>query len=142
MHCCEFVLKIFIKKTFFNYTIYGVIPCQITKKYFFCPVSPNWLMFGTSVAWYVYKTCHLSQFRIVLEICPIKFTLFWGFYKIGQPQAAPIATCFYTSNYLYWIPVGMKIGKSIFFEVENQKMKVETLRKIRFWLKCGSYESE
>ena len=40
------------------------------------------------------------------------------------------------------IPVGMKIGKSIVFEVENQKMKVKTLKKIRFWLKCGSYQSK
>ena len=30
------------------------------------------------------------------------------------------------------MPVGMRIGKSIVFEVENQKMKVKTLKKIRF----------
>ena len=34
----------------------------------------------------------------------------------------------------------MKIGKSIVFEVENQKMKVKTLKTIRFQLKYGSYQ--
>ena len=38
------------------------------------------------------------------------------------------------------MPVGMRIGKSIVFEVENQKMKVKTLKKIRFHIKYGSYE--
>ena len=36
----------------------------------------------------------------------------------------------------------MKIDKSIVIEVENQKMKVKTLKKIMFWLKCGSYQSK
>ena len=36
----------------------------------------------------------------------------------------------------------MKIGKSVVFEVENLKMKVKTLKKIKFWLKCGSYQSK
>ena len=31
----------------------------------------------------------------------------------------------------------MKIGKFIVFEVENQKVKVKTLKKVRFQLKCG-----
>ena len=34
----------------------------------------------------------------------------------------------------------MKIGKSTVFEVENQKMKVKTLKKVRFWLKRESYQ--
>ena len=34
----------------------------------------------------------------------------------------------------------MKIGKSIVFEVENQKLKVKTLKTIRFQLKYGSYQ--
>ena len=34
----------------------------------------------------------------------------------------------------------MKNGKSIVFEVENHKTKGKTLKKIRFWLKCGSYQ--
>ena len=36
----------------------------------------------------------------------------------------------------------MKIGKSIVFQVENQKMKVKTLKKNRIWLKSGSYQSK
>ena len=36
----------------------------------------------------------------------------------------------------------MKIGKSLVFEVENQKMKVKTLKKTRLWLKCESYQSK
>ena len=72
----------------------------------------------------------------------IEFSLFWGFHNIGQSLAMPIGMCFYVNNYLPWIPVGMKIGKSIVFEVENQKMKVKTLKKIRFWLKYGSYHKE
>ena len=36
----------------------------------------------------------------------------------------------------------MKISESIVFEVANQKMKVKKLKKIRFWLKCGSYQSK
>ena len=34
----------------------------------------------------------------------------------------------------------MKIGKSIVFEVKNQKMKLKTLKTIRFQLKYGSYQ--
>ena len=75
---------------------------------------------------------HLSQFRMVLEICPIEFSLFWGFHNIDLSLATPTATCFYVCNYLHWIPVGMKIGKSIVFGVENQKMKVETLKRTGF----------
>ena len=36
----------------------------------------------------------------------------------------------------------MKICKSIVFQVENQKMKVKTLKKNRIWLKSGSYQSK
>ena len=36
----------------------------------------------------------------------------------------------------------MTIGKSIVFDMENQKMKVKTPKNIRFWLKCGSYHSK
>ena len=84
----------------------------------------------------------LSQFKMVLEICLIEFSLFKGFHSIGRPLATPIATWFYICNYLHWIPIGMKIGKSLVFEVENQKMKVKTLKKTRLWLKCGSYQSK
>ena len=80
---------------------------------------------------------HLSQFRMVLEIGPIEISLFWGFLKTSWPLASPIATCFYVCNYLHWIHVDMKIGKSIVFGVENQKMKVKTLKKVRFQLKYG-----
>ena len=79
-------------------------------------------------------------FKMVLEICPIEFNLFWGFQDIGQTLTKPIARCFYVCNYFHWIPVGMKIGKSIVFEVENQKMKVTTLRKIKFLLNHESYQ--
>ena len=34
----------------------------------------------------------------------------------------------------------MRIGKSLVFEVENQKMKVKTLKKIRFQLQYGCYQ--
>ena len=79
----------------------------------------------------------LSQFRMVLEICPIEFSQFWGFDNIIRPLEMPIATNFNVCNYLHWIPVGIKLGKSVVFEVENQKMKVKTLKKIRFQLKYG-----
>ena len=82
----------------------------------------------------------LSQFRMVLEIYPTEFSLLWWFHDIDQCLAMAIATCFYVFNYLHWITVGMKIGKSIAFEVENPKMKVKTLQKIRSWLKCRSYQ--
>ena len=97
------------------------------------------IWYKCSMIWCVWSlpSC-LSQFRKCLEICPIEFSLFWGFHNIGQWLAMPIATCFYVCNYLHWIPVSMKIGKSIVFEAENQKMRVKTLRKIRFRLKCGS----
>ena len=75
---------------------------------------------------------HLSQFRMVLEIGPIEISLFWGFLKTSWPLATPIATCFYVCNYLHWIHVDMKIGKSIVFGVENQKMKVKTLKRTGF----------
>ena len=97
-----------------------------------------WYMCSMTCVWKL-PSC-LSQFRMVLEICPIEFSLFWGFYDIGQPLATAIATCFCVCNYLHWI--GMKIGKSVVFEVENLKMKVKTLKKIKFWLKCGSYQSK
>ena len=67
---------------------------------------------------------------------PIEFSLFWRFHDISQP----LATCFYVNNYLPSMPVGMGIGKSIVFEVENQKIKVKTLKKIRFHIKYESYE--
>ena len=82
--------------------------------------------------------CLLSQFRMVLEICPIEFSLFWEFHNIDQPLATPIEMSYYVNNYLPWIPVGVRIGKSIVFEVRNQKKKVKTLKKIRFWWKYGS----
>ena len=68
---------------------------------------------------------------------PIEFSLFWGFHDIGQPLAMPIATSFYVCNHLHWTAVGMKIAKSIDFEVDNHKIKVKTLKKIKVWLKCG-----
>ena len=107
------------------------------------PLSPNCLIFGTSVAWHVcMKLTKPFEFRMVLEICPTEFSLFWGFHDINRPLAIPIATSFYVCNYLHWLSVGMKIGKSIVFEVENQVMKVKTLKNIRFWFKCGSYQSK
>ena len=73
-----------------------------------------------------------TMVRMVLEIYPIEFSLFWGVHNIGRPLEMSIATFFYVCNYLHWIPIGMKIGKSIVFEVGNQKMKVITLKNIRF----------
>ena len=75
----------------------------------------------------------LGQFRMVLEICPVEFSLFGVSWHWPAPSDALSNMC----NYLHWIPVGMKIGKSIVFEVENQKMKVKTLKKLRFQVKYG-----
>ena len=70
----------------------------------------------------------LGQFRMILEICPIEFSLIWGFHGICQPLATPIAKCLYVCNYLSWTPLDMEIAKSVVFEVENHKMKVKTLK--------------
>ena len=68
----------------------------------------------------------LSQFRIVLEIYSIEFSLFWEFHDIVRPLATPRETCFYVCKYLHWISVGTKIGTSIVFELENQKWRLNT----------------
>ena len=130
----------------------GSFHVKSPKKFVFNPVFPSWLIFGTSVAWHVCIKLAKSFEPIKngfgdMPYC-IEFSLFRGFHNIGQLLVMPKATCFYVCNYLHWIPVGMKICISRvlrwrIFEMEIfQKVKVKTLKKIGFWLKCGSYLSK
>ena len=65
-----------------------VISYQITKKIFFNPVSPKWLIFGTSVAWHVcMKLAKLFEpiQNGFLEICPIELAYSGGFTTLAGP---------------------------------------------------------
>ena len=74
---------------------------------------------------------------MVLEICATEFRLPWGIHNISQPLATLIATCLYVCNCLHLIPADMKIGKSIVFVAENQKIRLKHSKRSGFISNVG-----
>ena len=115
-------------------TVIGLGSFHVTQRRSTNPVSPNWLILGTSVAWHVYEA---------YQAVSANSEWFWRYALSILAFSVPSSThsnMFYVNNYSPWIAVDMKIDMSIVFEVENQKMKIKTLKKIRFQLKYGSYQ--
>ena len=78
-----------------------------------------------------------QQKEILMKIFNSDDSATQAVWAMGISQHWPTSSNTYSNMFL--IPVGMKIGNSRVLEVENQKMKIKTLKKITFWLKRGLY---